>query len=67
MWEKGQQRITCLVGNHINFIDCSVSSLAFFVSSSFVPSGIAVEGGGSHYKRAMFCVFQNSLQMKWNF
>lgn len=67
MSEKGQQRITCLVGNHISFIDCSVSSSAFFVSFSLVPSQIAVEGGGSHYRRALFCVFQNSLQMKWNF
>lgn len=64
MWEKWQQRLTYLAGNHTGFIDCSVSSLVFFVSSSLVPSGIAVEGGYSHYGRAVFCVFQNSLQMK---
>lgn len=64
MLEKGQQRRTCLVGNHISFIDCFVSSLALFVSSSLAPSGIAVGGGGNRYRRAVFCVFQNSLQTK---
>lgn len=36
MWKKGQQRLTCLACNDVSFIGCSVSSLAFFVSSSLL-------------------------------
>lgn len=33
MWEKGQQKITCLVGNHIPFMDYSESSSALSLPS----------------------------------